>query len=139
MKYEWTQPGDVCRALDPNKQTSGWTKSRYSAQYKKTAIVLTKHAVGERLDYPVQPGVTLVCTRHYSGRSKAMDEHDNLRIQFKPVVDGIVKALWPELAPGRGDDKDRITIEYAQVKEQSGAWLSFELEIPEILANVDIA
>ena len=48
----------------------------------------------------------------------SLDEHDNLRMSLKWVVDAICDCIVPGLRPGRADDTDGIKIEYAQEKGQ---------------------
>lgn len=52
--------------------------------------------------------------------SRKLDEHDNLPISFKYVVDAIADLINPGKKAGRADDSEFIEWKYSQEKGQKG-------------------
>ena len=48
--------------------------------------------------------------------SKSLDEHDNLRVAMKWIVDSISAEIIKDFRPGRADDCKQITWKYDQKK-----------------------
>lgn len=64
-----------------------------------------------------KPKITTPCTvKLIRIAPRSMDDHDNLKMSFKWIVDAIAEYIHPNKAIGRADDDKKIKWEYAQEK-----------------------
>jgi hypothetical protein len=62
-----------------------------------------------------KPVITLPCHVVLTRISpRKLDDHDNLRVSFKWIVDAVAEYLIPGKAAGRADDSKKITWDYKQ-------------------------
>lgn len=88
-----------------------WRKkhARHKAQKRAIYIALCPHKHLLRLPCTVR------ITRY---GPRLLDEHDNLRIAVKYLLDAICEIITNEFCPGRADGKAGFTFEYAQEKNK---------------------
>jgi hypothetical protein len=97
------------RTVSEGNVKEHWGKSglRHNKQKKIVQLEFMIH----------KPNITLPCEIYlHRIAPRFLDEHDNLRMSFKYIVDSICEYIYPGLAVGRADGMPGINILYFQEK-----------------------
>ena len=106
---DWTLP--IATVSESNARDH-WSKRAYRARAQRQHIwVQWRNTVDER-DIPIQTP----CIIRISRISTRFLDDDNLRGALKSVRDGIADCINPGRAPGRSDNIEGMSFEYAQEK-----------------------
>lgn len=105
-----------------------WSKKHH--RHRKQQSAIKREFLKERPT--IQPPFNVILTRI---SPRKLDEHDNLPISMKWVVDAIANWFYPGKAAGRADDTSEIKWEY---KQEKGKAKEYGLRI-EIVKDEDFS
>lgn len=104
MRYEWIVPIKLDSVANKREH---WSKAYSRAKKQKQVIKMLFLSEKPVISLPAHIKLTRVAPR-------SLDDHDNLRMAMKAVLDEICGLIIPGLAAGRADSDPRLTFEYAQ-------------------------
>jgi hypothetical protein len=86
-----------------------WTKKHARHKAQKQAVALALNPQRSRIKLPCHIKITRVAPRK-------LDQHDNLPMSVKYILDTCCAIITGDFRPGRADDDERITVSYEQEK-----------------------
>ncbi len=90
-----------------------WTKSSKRHKTQKKYIYFHMNDIKKNISIYKDKPLVIKLTR-FSARK--LDEHDNLRMAFKYIVDAIADLIYPGKQSGRADDSKLLEWKYGQEK-----------------------
>lgn len=110
------------RTVSEANSSEHWSKK--SARHKKQKKWVRIYMNGKGIHPPCHIKLTRIAPRK-------LDKDDNLPTSFKYIKDYIADVIKPGLAPGRADDDETITWDYAQEKGLPNTY-GFRVEISKL-------
>lgn len=97
------------KTVSESNSTEHWTKKAARHKLQKWLVTQSFRSQHIKVNLPVQVTLTRIAPKN-------LDEHDNLRVSNKWIVDSISENLLNDFRPGRADDCKEITWKYDQKK-----------------------